>query len=166
MGEKSKAGLIIKLLLVVIVISGGGLGYVHFTRPDLSPFDGRLFLTVTFKRSSDLKPTAPVKYGETVIGEVKSVENDKNGDLVRVKIEIKPDCKKYMNKSSNFVVDSKLLGTPFLLVTVKDLNQERLIHNAVVKGEDGVLGKVDEMKDRLKSGLNSLGDKFKSGNGK
>ncbi|MDF1665105.1 MAG: MlaD family protein [Planctomycetota bacterium] len=166
MGEKSKAGLIIKLIMLLIVLGGGGLGYVHITRPDLSPFDGRLFLTVTFQRSSDLKPTAPIKYGETVIGEVKSVENDKDGKLVRVKVEIKPECKKYMNKSTKFSVESKLLGTPFLLVTVDDLNKEGLIHDAVVKGDDGMLGKVDAMKDRLKKGFGELGDKFNSGDGK
>jgi ABC-type transporter Mla subunit MlaD len=155
-GQPKSSGGRLKAILFLLVLAIAGLGRLEHRRPDLSPFDGRLFLTVDFRRIGDLKPAAPVKYGDTQVGVVEAIKHDKEGTHVFVRVVIRPECKKYVNTSTEFNVRSVLMGTPYLNLTVKDLNAERLIHDAKVEGTDGIMGAIEKFKDKVKKGVKDL----------
>jgi ABC-type transporter Mla subunit MlaD len=160
--EESSSKGSVKAFVFLALTASIGLAALHFTRPDLSPLDGRLFITVKFRRISDLKPSAPIKYGETQLGEVAAIQHDEDGKDIHVHIIVRPECKKYVNKSTVFRVQSALLGKPYLALTVSDLNAERLTHNAVVEGTDGLMGALEKFGDKVKKGLKDLEKDFEN----
>lgn len=147
-------------LLMLLLAVGAGLGALQLLRPDLSPFDGRLQMTVTFERTDNLEPGAPVVYGDRTIGKVATIRFDKARDVSTVEIILEPDAKTYARRSSRFRIVGGAFGLTRarLEVKVDDMNAPRLTHGAVVAGEEGLAGKIQKIRKKIEKGAEDIAD--------
>jgi len=153
----------LRLILLVALFCLPGCRSSRGRAPVLSR---RLGLTLSFYRSENLKPGAPVRYKKIVIGKVMGIDYGEKGvALVRVLLE--PDGKDYARISSSFRIDSGMLGIhdSYITVEVADLHAARLSNGARVEGTESLGGKVAKLRDRVRSGAKAVKKRLQGSQG-
>lgn len=161
--QEKKSSALPTLIVLLVLLGGGGLGALGVMRPDLSPFDGRLHITVSFHQTNNLKPGAAVMFKDQQVGKVTAIDFDKSKEKHLVRITFQPETKKYARSSSQFSIASHMLGLTdsTVVVSVDDLNAPQLTHGAEVSGQDGLAGKIADVKKAFKKAKDDISKSLK-----
>lgn len=160
-GPKPRSGSKLRFFVILLLLAAPAL---HLLRPDLAPWDGRLFITVSWHRTGDLKPGATVLVeGKETIGKVQSIQLGEQGEPSLVHLEITSEGKKFCCPDSRFRIAAPNFGFSATQVWLElgDPKSSRLTHKARVEGTEGFAGSLEKLGKALKEAAKDLGEAAK-----